>query len=509
MQYDDIIVGAGSSGAVLAARLSEDPVRTVLLLEAGPDYPTIGQTPDDLLHSFASMAAHDWGLAAQATPGREIPYPRGMVTGGSSAVNATMALRGTPQDFDEWVEWGNDEWSFAKVLPFYRKLENDRDYSGDFHGTSGPILIERLPKQTWQPIGSAFFEACRATGFAEVTDHNDPASTGVGPTPRNRHNQVRISTAIGYLAPARNRLNLTIRSAVNVHRVLVENGRAIGVELECGGVIQRVHGLRVTISAGAINSPAMLMRSGIGPHNELEELGINCLLNLAGVGKNLIDHPMLFIAAKPVPGVAHDVDVTTPVIVRYTAGSSREFNDMQLGAYIFFDEALIPGFSWLTPPPIVLFTPGLQRPRSRGHLRLTTADPDVPPEIHINFVNDSEDVRRMLEGVRIAWRVMHGPHLSPYIKEILGLTQEIVDSDSALADFIRDNCTTNFHPVATARMGPESDRMAVVDQYCRVHGVEGLRVVDASVMPNIVRANTNLTCIMIGERVAQWMRAQK
>ena len=509
MQFDDIIVGAGSSGAVLAARLSEDPTRSVLLLEAGPDYPTIGQTPEDLLHSFASMAAHDWGLAAQATPGREIPYPRGKVTGGSSAVNATIALRGTPQDFEEWVELGNDEWSFAKVLPFYRKLENDRDYGGDFHSTSGPILIERVPKEVWQPLGHAFFDACREAGFAEVTDHNDPASSGVGPTPRNRHDRVRISTAIGYLTPSRHRLNLTIRSAVSVHRVLVENGRAIGVEAECGGVIQRIYGRRITLSAGAINSPVLLTRSGIGPRADLEALGIKCLANLAGVGKNLIDHPMLFIAAKPVPGVVHERDVVTPVMVRYTATGSDEFNDMQLIEGFLFDQSLIPGLSWPMPPPIALFIPVLERPRSRGHLRLTSADPGVPPEIHINFVDDSEDMRRMIEGARIAWCMMHGVRLNPYIKEIYGLTQAIVDSDSGLADFIRNNCTTTFHPVSTAKMGPASDPMAVVDQYCRVHAIEALRVVDASVMPNIVRANTNLTCIMIGERVADWMHEQE
>jgi choline dehydrogenase len=506
MQYDDIIVGAGSSGAVLAARLSEDPRRSVLLLEAGPDYPTISQMPDDLLHSFASMGPHDWGLVAKATLDREIPYPRGRVTGGCSAINAMMALRGTPGDFDEWAEWDNSEWSFAKVLPFYRKLENDRDYGGDFHGAGGPILIERAPAETWQPLGHAFYEACRATGFAEVSDHNDPASTGVGPSPRNRHERVRISTAIGYLAPARHRLNLTIRPQVYVHRVLMKDGRATGVEAQCDGLIQQIGGRRIALSAGAINTPAILMRSGIGSRADLEALGIKCMANLPGVGQNLIDHPMLYIVAKPVSGVRHDPDVTMPVIVRYTAGASDEFNDMQLLAAVFFDESSIVGFTWPIRTPLIFFAPGLQRPRSRGHVRLTTADPNVPVKIHLNFVDHPEDMRRMADGARITWQMMHGAHLSPYIKEIVGLTQETVDSDSALANFIRDNCTTNFHPVSTARMGPESDTMAVVDQFCRVRGVEGLRVVDASVMPNIVRANTNLTCIMIGERVADWMR---
>ena len=229
MEYDDIIVGAGSAGAALAARLSEDPKRNVLLLEAGPDYSAVEQTPADLLNTWISAGPHDWGLVANATPAREIAYPRGKVTGGSSAVNGHIALRGTPGDFDEWAAWGNGEWSFEKVLPFHRKLEDDRDARGDFHGLGGPIWIERPRPENWQPLNHAFFDAARAAGYAEVLDHNDPESTGIGPWPRNRRDGVRISTAIGYLAPARHRLNLTIRSGVHAHRVIIENGRSARV----------------------------------------------------------------------------------------------------------------------------------------------------------------------------------------------------------------------------------------------------------------------------------------
>jgi choline dehydrogenase len=235
MEYDDIVVGAGSSGAVLAARLSEDRERSVLLLEAGPDYSTVEQTPADLLNTWVSTGPHDWGFVAQATAAREIPYPRGKVTGGSSAVNGHIALRGTPQDFDEWAAWGNLEWSFEKVLPFHRKLEDDRDARGDFHGVGGPIWIQRPPAEAWQPLNRAFFEAARAAGYGEVWDHNDPESTGIGPWPRNRRDGVHVSTAIGYLAPARHRMNLTIRPGVNAHRVMIENGRAVGVEVEAVG----------------------------------------------------------------------------------------------------------------------------------------------------------------------------------------------------------------------------------------------------------------------------------
>ncbi len=508
MEYDDIIVGAGSSGAVLAARLSEDPARAVLLLEAGPDYSTVEQTPADLLNTWISAGPHDWGLVAQATVAREIPYPRGKVTGGSSAVNGHIALRGTPQDFDEWAAWGNREWSFEKVLPFHRKLEDDRDARGDFHGVGGPIWIKRPRPETWQPLNRAFFEAARAAGYAEVSDHNDPDSAGIGPWPRNRREGVRISTAIGYLAPARHRVNLTIRASVNARRVIIENGRAVGVEVESAGTLQQVRGRRVTLSAGAIHSPTLLMCSGIGPRDELAVHAINCQVNLPGVGRNLIDHPMVFIVATPVAGIPHDPQVTNPIGIRYTAAGSDEFNDMQMYVLELFDPHLSPGLALDLPVPSVSLAPGLQRPRSRGRLRLRSADPDVPPLIDLNYLDDPEDLRRMTDGVRVAWRLMHEGPFATMLKEFVNLNAEVVNSDSALETFLRDNCTTIFHPVGTAKMGPESDPMAVVDQYCRVRGVVGLRVVDASVMPNIVRANTNLTCIMIGERVSEWMRTQ-
>jgi choline dehydrogenase len=280
----------------------------------------------------------------------------------------------------------------------------------------------------------------------------------------------------------------------------------VGVEIECAGALQRVRSRRVTLSAGAIHSPALLMRSGIGARDELAALGIKCQVNSPGVGRNLIDHPMVFVVATPVAGIPHDPQVTNPIGIRYTAAGSDEFNDMQMYVFELFDESVSPGLALGMPVPSVAVVPGLQRPRSRGRLRLRSANPDVPPIIDLNYLEDPEDLRRMADGVRIAWRLMHEGPFAPMLKEFVNLTAEVVNSDSALETFVRENCTTIFHPVGTAKMGPENDPMAVVDQYCRVRGVEGLRVVDASIMPNIVRANTNLTCIMIGERVADWMR---
>ncbi len=508
MEYDDIVVGAGSAGAALAARLSEDPDCSVLLLEAGADYQAVEQTPGDLLRTWISAGPHDWGFVAKATADREIAYPRGKVTGGCSAVNGHIALRGTPEDFDEWAAWGDPEWSFDKILPYYRKLENDRDAEGDFHGANGPIWIERPRRESWQPINQAFYDACREIGYAEAWDHNDPRSTGVGPWPRNRRDGVRISTAIGYLHPARHRLNLTIRPFCNIHRVIVEGGRAAGVEVECGGAAQTVRARRITLSAGAINSPAILMRSGIGPRAELEKLGVCCVVDAPGVGANLIDHVLAPVVAIPAPGAPHDPQVTNPVGIRYTASGSDEFNDMQMYVLNFFDKSLWIGSELDLPVPSIALAPGLQRPRARGRVSLRSADPNVPAAIDLNYLGDPEDLRRMADGVRLAWRIMNGKRFAPYVKEFVNISAETVASDAAAADFVRANCGTIYHPVGTAKMGPAGDPMAVVDQYCRVRGVEGLRVADASVMPNIVRANTNLTCIMIGERVADWMRAQ-
>jgi choline dehydrogenase len=215
---------------------------------------------------------------------------------------------------------------------------------------------------------------------------------------------------------------------------------------------------------------------------------------------------MAFVVAIPVAGIPHDPQVTNPVGIRYTATGSDEFNDMQMYILELFDSNLSPGLALDLPVPSVSLAAGLQRPRSRGQVRLRSANADIPPIIELNYLDHPDDARRMVDGVRIAWRLMHEAPFGQMIKEFVNLTPEIVNSDSALETFIRDSCTTIFHPVGTAKMGPESDPTAVVDQFCRVRGVEGLRVVDASVMPNIVRANTNLTCIMIGERVADWMR---
>ena len=512
MEYDDIIVGGGSAGAVLAARLSEEAARRVLLLEAGPDYATLDSTPDDLRDSWRmSLRGHDWGLTAEALPGRVIPYPRGRVIGGSSAVNAAIALRGVPADYDQWAALGNEEWTWARVLPFFRRLEDDPDGEAGLHGRGGPIAIRRWQPDELIPIQRAFFQVCRRLGFPEVADHNHPEATGVGPFPQNRRGRLRLSTAIAYLLPARDRPNLTIRPHCLVNRVLFTGDRAVGVEFDVADERYEVRGRRVTLAAGAIGSPAILLRSGIGAGSALAELGIEPVADLPGVGAGLTDHPVARLLLVPKPGSCNPQTPLAQIVLRYTAAGSGEFNDMQQVVFSHVDVAGLGGPEAVAAvgAPLAIGLPvALERPHARGRLLLASPDPRAQPLIQLNFADNPEDLRRLGAGVRLAWQIAHQPEITRHTDHVAMLTEETISSDDALVAYVRATLATQFHPCGTARMGPPGDAMAVVDQYCRLRAIRNLRVADASVMPAIPRANINLTCIMIGERVSDWMRAE-
>jgi choline dehydrogenase len=500
--HDVIVVGAGSSGCAVAARASEDPNRTVLLVEAGPDYSDLAALPFDLANGHNnSYTAHDWKLAHHPVRSREVRFPRGRVIGGSSAVNTAIALRGMPEDFQEWAELGLSEWDWRGVLPAYRRLERDLDFGDrDFHGDAGPISIRRYPPAEMGLQHLAFLEAAKGLGYPECADANDPHGWGAGPQPMNKLGRLRVSCAIGYLAPARARRNLTIRPETPVLRLLVEGGRCAGVVVRGqGGAEEVLRAKLVVVSAGAIMTPALLMRSGVGPRSQLEAHGIDVVRDMPGVGQNLSDHPALSVTLRPKDAamIDHDAPIIQ-TILRYTAEGSDKRNDLQIEMLSFAGKREQPQFA---------IAGVLEYQHGRGEIVLASADPDAAPVIHQQFCEDERDVAKLVACYRDVLRFAHAP-------EIAGLAEGIDfprggrAADEEIEKLVRRFAGSGYHPCGTAKMGVAGDGMAVVDQYGRCLGLDGLAVADASIMPFVPRANTNLTAIMIGEKIGEWLRTR-
>ena len=507
MKYDVIVVGGGSAGSVVAARMAEDPDTTVLLLEAGTDYPDLANLPEDIQNGHTRTAEderseHNWALRGTITEEQgEIHVAQGKVIGGGGSINGQVFLRGIPQDFDDWASWGNEEWSYTKVLPYFRKAETDLDIKDDFHGTDGPLPISRKVGETWPVIQSAFHTACLQNGFDTTDDMNGVEPTGVGVVPMNNQKGVRMSTAITHLAPMRHHLNLTIRGNVFARKILIENRQVTGVEVESGGEVFTVESNKVVISAGALKSPHILMLSGIGPKDQLDEYGIDVLQNTPGVGANLRNHPISPISFRVKEGIKLQPDASgVRIALRYTAKGSDDSNDMMMTTSSLFS----PFTGEMLPDRIGRISCVIELPAGAGFVRLNSADPAVQPKFDYRYFSHPEDMRRMRDGIRLAVKMLETDAYKDVSDGRVTPTEEILTDDDALDLWIRQTVGSARHVSGTCKIGPDSDPMAVVDQQCRVKGFQGLWIADSSVMPQVPRANANATAIMIGERVADW-----
>jgi choline dehydrogenase-like flavoprotein len=542
VEFDVVIVGSGSSGGALAARLSEDPQRSVLLLEAGPVVGSVEELPEEIRRADRLAAAfpghpNNWNLVGNLTPQLRFPIPRGKIMGGSSSINGALFTRGAREDFDSWEALGNPAWSWERVLPFFKKLEDDRDFQDDHHGVGGPITVVRESPERMSPITEGFMEACDQLGFPEERDKNAPGPPGIGLVPCNIRDGIRISTAIAYLIPNLSRPNLHIRGNAYVRRVIFDGTRATGVEVEVDGRHEVIRGGEIVLSAGAIKSPHLLLLSGIGPAEELRALGIPVVQDLPAVGKDFTDHPDVLVHYRAVEGLPSDPDMfMAQAMLNYTADGSETVGGMEIFPVVKNLRAQLLGSSrssWLRGIRDIARRPlrtlrsfrgvsvgkalddamqqsqyrilvNVQQEESRGELRIVSSDPSVPPQLDYNYFSHPLDRKWAREGVRMVLEMLESTSMRQLVVKRTSPEQEDLSSDAAMDRWISKSMGTAFHTSGTCKMGRQSDPATVVDETCRVHGLDRLRVIDTSIMPKVVRRGPNATAVMIGERSVEF-----
>lgn len=499
-----VVVGAGAAGSVIASRVTEDPGRSVLLLEAGPDYPDPALLPADLVDGRQnSMVAHDWGFKHR--PNRQqvlFRMPRGRVVGGSSAVNTCIALRGQPYDYDEWAALGLPEWSWEHCLPAFKKLEHDYDFDDEWHGQDGPLPIRRYPLEEQSIWQRAFVDAARSLGFPDCPDSNRPGTYGVGPHALNKRNGRRVSAAEAWLTPyVRSRENLAIQAETTVRRVLFANRAVTGVEVERHGQVEVIPTDQVILCAGAICTPGILLRSGVGPVDDVARLGVELIADVPGVGSRLLDHPGagLFFLPRLFSGT-NRLDPLIQNVLRFGSNGTSYDNDMFLQAG---SNGPLPQFNL----PLVSIMVNVGKTSALGSIKFLSADPHAKPEVYSRVMQHPEDRRRALDALALAYELFQTKPMKKLARPFWP-TPWILKKRERMEDWLWGACDSGYHPSGTVPMGPESDPLAATDGRGRVRGVKGLRVADASLMPTIPSSNIHLPTLMIGERFGEWLKTE-